>query len=46
MSLWRVELVVPAKIWERLRKIENKTGIKKEDLIMRALIRVIEEFER
>ncbi|MEM2474797.1 MAG: hypothetical protein QW407_02635 [Thermofilaceae archaeon] len=36
--------MVPAKIAELLQKCEDKTGIKKEDLVMRALIKVIEEF--
>jgi len=36
--------VIPSRIWERLDKVEKKTGIRKEDILMRALIKVIEEF--
>jgi len=39
-----LEIIVPAKIAELLQRAEDKTGIRKEDLIMRALIKVIEEF--
>jgi len=42
----KLEIVVPARIWERLIRVEEKTGISKEDLLMRALVKVIEEFER
>jgi len=41
----KLEIVVPARIWERLERVEAKTGIKKEDILMRALVKVIEEFE-
>jgi len=40
-----LEIVVPARIWERLIRVEEKTGISKEDIIMRSIVRVIEEFE-
>jgi len=36
---------VPSRIWERLNRVEEKTGVRKEDVIMRAVIKVIEEFE-
>lgn len=44
MSARKLEIVVPARIWELLDKCEHKTGIKKEDLLMRALVKVLEEF--
>lgn len=37
-------IVVPDQIAIRLRKCSEKTGIRIEDLIMRAIIKVIEEF--
>jgi hypothetical protein len=40
----KLEIVVPSRIWELLEKCEQKSGIKKEDLLMRSLIKVIEEF--
>jgi len=46
MGARKLEIVVPARIWERLIRVEEKTGISKEDLLMRALVKVIEEFER
>lgn len=44
MAVKRLELMVPAKLFELLDRAEQKTGIRKEDLIARALIKVIEEF--
>lgn len=45
MATRRLDIVIPASVWERLEKIERATGVRKEDLIMRALVKVIEEFE-
>jgi len=45
MAVRKLEIVIPAQIWDRLDKVEKKTGITKEDLLMRALVKVIEEFE-
>ena len=45
MAVRRLEIVIPSQIWDKLEKVERKTGITKEDLLMRALVKVIEEFE-
>jgi len=45
MGARKLEIIVPARIWDRLNKCEKRAGIKKEDLLMRAVIKVIEEFE-
>jgi len=45
MGARKLEIVVPSRIWDRLTRVEEKTGITKEDLLMRALVKVIEEFE-
>lgn len=45
MAARKLEVIIPSKIWEKMDKIEKKQGIRKEDLLMRALIKVIEEFE-
>jgi len=45
VSARKLEIVVPSRIWERLERVEAKTGIKKEDILMRAVVKVIEEFE-
>jgi len=44
LAAYHLEIVVPARVWELLQKCEEKTGIKKEDLVMRAVVKVIEEF--
>jgi len=46
MPSHKLEIVVPAKLWERMEDIEQKRGIRKEDLLMMALVRLIEEFEK
>ena len=44
MGAQHLEIVIPNRIWELLQKCEEITGIKKEDLVMRAVVKVIEEF--
>ena len=39
-----LELVVPDAIKRRLEKIAKEKGVRIEDLIMRAIVKVIEEF--
>lgn len=46
MALRKLEIIVPESVWERLCRVEAKTGVRKEDLLMRSLVRVLEEFER
>jgi hypothetical protein len=45
MSIRKLEIVVPQKIWDTLEKIEHEQGIRKEDILMRALVKVLEEFK-
>lgn len=42
---YKLEIVVPEKIWRKLDEIEKKKGVTKEDLLMRTIVKVIEEFE-
>jgi len=44
MASRKLEIIIPAKLWDRLERIEKKAGVRKEDLLMRALVKVIEEF--
>jgi len=44
MSARKLELYVPVRIFEMLDRIEKNKGIKKEDLIMRSIVKVLEEF--
>ncbi|MEM2612288.1 MAG: hypothetical protein QW332_06100 [Thermoproteota archaeon] len=46
MSVKSLTVTIPSTIWERLDKIEKEQGIKKEDILMRAVVKVIEEFEK
>jgi len=45
LSTRKLEIIVPSRIWEKLDEIEKKKGIAKEDILMRAVVKVIEEFE-
>ena len=38
-----IRIVVPRKVADRLREVESKLNVKREDLIVRALMKVIEE---
>ncbi|MEM2832709.1 MAG: hypothetical protein QXT16_08700 [Candidatus Caldarchaeum sp.] len=42
----KIELIVPQKLLERLEQVEGKTGITKTDLIIRAIVKVLEEIEK
>jgi len=44
MAARKLEIVVPGRIWELLEKCEQKAGLRKEDLVMRAIVKVLEEF--
>ena len=44
MSARELRIVVPQRIWVMLEKVEQKKGVRKEDILMRALVKVIEEF--
>jgi len=35
-------LVIPVRLWEKLDEFESRTGIKKEDLFARALVKLVE----
>jgi len=39
-----IQLIVPQTIWERLDKVSKETGMTIHDIIMRAIVKVIEEF--
>jgi len=41
--LRKLEIFIPKKLYDELEAVERKTGVRKEDILMRALIKVIEE---
>jgi len=45
MAARKLEIVVPSRIWELLDQIEKRKGIRKEDILMRDVVQVIEEFK-
>jgi len=42
----KIEVVVPKKIADKLEEVAKKNNVTKEDLIIRALVKVLEEFEK
>jgi len=40
-----IRIVLPEKVYNELKNVQDKTGIRMEDLITRAIIKVIEEFK-
>ena len=46
MSLKSVEIAMPSNVWEKLLKLSRKTGFTVEDIIMRGILKVIDELEK
>jgi len=45
MSYVTLELVIPETIMRRLDRVAKERNLRVEDLVMRAIVKVIEEFE-
>jgi len=45
VSLKSVEIAMPSNVWEKLLKLSRKTGFTVEDIIMRGILKVIDELE-
>jgi len=43
LAVREIKILIPAPIWDKLEVIERKIGMTKEDLIMRAIVKIIEE---
>ncbi len=41
--LVEIRIVVPARLYDKLEEIEKKLGVTKEDIILRAITKIIEE---
>lgn len=39
-----IRIILPERVYVELKKVEEKTGIRLEDLITRSIVKVIEEF--
>jgi len=42
----KIEIFVPDPVYERLERIERKYRVSKQDVLLRMLVKTIEEFER
>lgn len=40
-----IRIILPEKVYYELEKVQEKTGIRLEDLITRAVVNIIEEFK-
>ena len=38
-----LRILIPDKIWEKLEIVEKKYGVSKETVVMRAIVKVLEE---
>ncbi len=38
-----IRLLVPRKIYDKLEEIEKRLGVSKEDIVLRAIMKVLEE---
>jgi len=43
LAVREIRILIPATVWDKLEMIERKIGMTKEDLIMRAIVKIIEE---
>jgi hypothetical protein len=37
-----LRLIIPSRLWEKLDELEKRTGVRKEDILARALIVIVE----
>jgi len=42
LGAMKLEIVIPARLWEKMNILERETGIRKEDILMRAVVNIIE----
>jgi hypothetical protein len=42
MAARRLELIIPERLWEQLEVLERKSGIRKEDIFLRAVVNLID----
>jgi hypothetical protein len=41
----KLEIVIPIRVWEKLNELEQRAGVRKEDILMSAVVKVIEGFK-
>jgi metal-responsive CopG/Arc/MetJ family transcriptional regulator len=44
MAVVKLEIWIPEKLWQKLDEMENKTGVRKEDIFIRAVINLVEGY--
>jgi len=37
-----LEVILPARLWDKIEQFEQKTGIRKQDMLMKAVVNIIE----
>jgi len=42
LGAMKLEIVIPARLWEKMNILEKETGVRKEDILMRAVVNIIE----
>jgi hypothetical protein len=42
MAVRRLEIIIPGRLWEKLEELERVTGVRKEDIFLRAAIVILE----
>jgi len=42
MAARRLELIIPERLWEQLEALERKSGIRKEDVFLRAVVNLLD----
>jgi len=42
----KLEILIPKKVYNELERIEREKGIRKEDIVLKAIINVLESYRR
>jgi hypothetical protein len=37
-----LRLIIPSRLWEKLDELEKRTGVRKEDILARAIVVIVE----
>jgi hypothetical protein len=44
MAVVKLEIMIPEKLWMKLDEMESKTGVRKEDIFIRAVVNLVEGY--
>jgi hypothetical protein len=42
VAVRELRLIIPSRLWDKLNDLELRTGVRKEDIVARALVNIVE----